>query len=107
MGSEHAWLGRVRLPRPSSSLPKGTAMPTLTPFLDPESPPETVTGLLDIRDKTAFLRAGYLPGPADRRVPLGQVRAHGLRSGDLVVGAAELATVRTVNGDTRWRGRPH
>jgi transcription termination factor Rho len=71
-----------------------------------DSPQETVGGLLDIRDKTAYLRTTYLPGPGDLRVALAQIRQHGLRTGDFVVGTADLGTVRSVNGVENWRNRP-
>jgi transcription termination factor Rho len=75
-------------------------------FSDDNSPQQTVSGLLDVRDKVAYLRAGYLPGPADLRIPLAQVRQHGLRTGDHVTGSAGLSAVSSVNGATRWRPRP-
>ncbi|PZG44762.1 transcription termination factor Rho [Spongiactinospora gelatinilytica] len=74
--------------------------------------PTPVSGVLDIREKTAHLRTGgYLPSRHDVRVPLAQVRRYGLRRGDLVAGTAgrpydKLATVETVNGRPEWRDRP-
>jgi transcription termination factor Rho len=51
--------------------------------------PQPVTGILDIVDNRAFVRTdSYLPGPRDAPVPLGLVRAHGLRRGDTVTGTA-------------------
>ena len=48
----------------------------------------TVGGILDVLDSYAFLRTtGYLPGPNDVYVSLGQVKKYGLRKGDAVVGA--------------------
>src|SRR2546426_12020477 len=82
-------------------------------FSDAEGPQETVQGLLDVRDKLAYLRSEqYLPGRADVRVPLSQVRQHGLRPGDLVVATARkpfdrLDKLITVNGSKSWRDRPH
>src|SRR4051794_40725462 len=73
---------------------------------DSDSPQRTVSGLLDVRDKAAFLRADYLPGPADQRIAPGLVKQHGLRGGDQVVGTAGLAQVRSVNGASAWRERP-
>ncbi|MFC5666529.1 transcription termination factor Rho [Kitasatospora misakiensis] len=67
-----------------------------------------VSGVLDVREGNAVLRtSGYLPGPTDVRLPAGQVRALGLRSGDVLTGATRpdaggarqpLARVDTVNG---------
>ena len=47
-----------------------------------------VAGILDVLDNYAFVRtSGYLPGPNDVYVSLGQVRKYGLRRGDAVTGA--------------------
>ncbi len=47
-----------------------------------------VAGILDILESYAFVRtSGYLPGPNDVYVSLAQVKKHGLRKGDAVVGA--------------------
>jgi transcription termination factor Rho len=47
-----------------------------------------VAGILDVLDNYAFLRtSGYLSGPNDVYVSLGQVKKYGLRKGDAVVGA--------------------
>lgn len=47
-----------------------------------------VAGILDVLDSYAFVRtSGYLPGPNDVYVSLGQVKKHGLRKGDAVTGA--------------------
>jgi len=47
-----------------------------------------VAGILDVLDNYAFLRtSGYLPGPNDVYVSLGQVKKYGLRKGDAVIGA--------------------
>jgi len=47
-----------------------------------------VAGILDVLDSYAFVRtSGYLPGPADVYVSLGQVKKYGLRKGDAVTGA--------------------
>jgi transcription termination factor Rho len=78
-----------------------------------DSPLETVSGLLDVRDKTAHLRVGgYLPARADVRVPLTQVKRHGLRPGDHLVATAhppydKLVDVTAVNGVADWRTRPN
>jgi transcription termination factor Rho len=76
-----------------------------------------ITGILDIADNHAFVRAdGYLPSPDDATVPLRLVRQHGLRRGDTVtgrLGSADragklmpLVTVDTVNGQDPGRTRP-
>ncbi|MFF0575306.1 transcription termination factor Rho [Streptosporangium saharense] len=76
------------------------------------APVETVAGLLDIRNKTGYLRTGgYLPRPDDVRVPLAQIRRYGLRHGDHVVAKArrpyeKLEEVSAVNGGTSWLDRP-
>ena len=47
-----------------------------------------VAGILDVLDNYAFVRTtGYLPGPSDVYVSLGQVKKYQLRKGDAVVGA--------------------
>lgn len=47
-----------------------------------------IAGILDIQPNHAFVRtSGYLPGPNDIYVTLGQVRRWSLRSGDAVSGA--------------------
>jgi transcription termination factor Rho len=77
-----------------------------------EIPPVLVSGILDINDKNAFVRAdGYLPGPGDTYLSAAQVNKYGLRPGDRIEGAARtprpgdrrekfrnLVRVDTVNG---------
>ncbi|MCR8671833.1 transcription termination factor Rho, partial [Agrococcus sp. HG114] len=47
-----------------------------------------VAGILDVLDNYAFVRtSGYLPGANDVYVSLAQVKKHGLRKGDAIVGA--------------------
>ncbi|MCL2423314.1 MAG: transcription termination factor Rho [Micrococcales bacterium] len=47
-----------------------------------------VAGILDVLDSYAFVRtSGYLPGPHDVYVSLGQVKKAGLRRGDAITGA--------------------
>jgi transcription termination factor Rho len=84
-----------------------------------------VAGILDILDNYAFVRtSGYLPGPGDVYVSLGQVKKYGLRRGDAVTGAVRqgregeqgnqrqkfnaLVRLDTVNGAglEAMRGRP-
>ncbi|KQT74371.1 transcription termination factor Rho [Microbacterium sp. Leaf436] len=47
-----------------------------------------IAGVLDVLDNYAFVRTtGYLSGPSDVYVSLGQVKKYNLRKGDAVVGA--------------------
>ena len=47
-----------------------------------------VAGIVDVLDSYAFVRtSGYLPGPNDVYVSMGQVRKYGLRKGDAVHGS--------------------
>ncbi|MBC3761387.1 transcription termination factor Rho [Quadrisphaera oryzae] len=49
-----------------------------------------VAGILDVLDNYAFIRtSGYLAGPNDVYVPLGQVKKSGLRPGDAVTGVVK------------------
>ncbi|WP_345713662.1 transcription termination factor Rho, partial [Kineococcus glutinatus] len=81
-----------------------------------------VAGILDVLDNYAFVRtSGYLPGPNDVYVSLGQVKKYGLRKGDAVTGAVRqpregeqqnqrakfnaLVRVDTVNGASPEEGR--
>ncbi|WP_396288625.1 transcription termination factor Rho [Curtobacterium sp. KT1] len=75
-----------------------------------------IAGILDVLDNYAFVRTtGYLPGPNDVYVSLGQVKKYHLRKGDAVVGSIKqprdneqqsrqkynaLVTVDSVNGQT-------
>jgi transcription termination factor Rho len=65
---------------------------TLNEFDEPELRDDDVlipiAGILDVLDNYAFVRtSGYLPGPNDVYVSLGQVKKYALRKGDAVVGA--------------------
>lgn len=74
-----------------------------------------VAGIVDILDSYAFVRtSGYLPGPSDVYVSMGQVKKYGLRKGDAVRGTIKpqregdkpnkrqkfvpLQTIESVNG---------
>nr|WP_196800014.1 transcription termination factor Rho [Bifidobacterium sp. AGR2158] len=47
-----------------------------------------VAGIVDVLDSYAFIRtSGYLPGPNDVYVSMGQVKKYGLRKGDAVKGS--------------------
>ncbi len=75
-----------------------------------------IAGILDVLDNYAFVRTtGYLPGPSDVYVSLGQVKKYHLRKGDAVVGSIKqprdgeqqsrqkynaLVTVDSINGQT-------
>ncbi|NJP91102.1 transcription termination factor Rho [Nonomuraea sp. FMUSA5-5] len=73
------------------------------------APVRHVEGLLDVRDKSAFIRADHLPGPGDVRVTPEKVRQWDLRPGDHVVAAFDgnkLLKVESVNGAASWLDRP-
>jgi len=58
------------------------------PEISPDDVLVSVAGILDILDNYAFVRTtGYLAGPNDVYVSLGQVKKYTLRKGDAVVGA--------------------
>jgi len=58
------------------------------PEISPDDVLVPVAGILDILDNYAFVRTtGYLAGPNDVYVSLGQVKKYSLRKGDAVVGA--------------------
>ena len=47
-----------------------------------------VAGIVDVLDSYAFVRtSGYLPGPNDVYISMGQVKKYGLRKGDAVTGS--------------------
>jgi transcription termination factor Rho len=78
------------LPATGPAQPRRTE-PAAVTIPAPGSAPVTapVTGLLDTRDGTAFLRVlGYQRGPGDVYVPPALIRRYGLRPGDQVSGAA-------------------
>ncbi|GAB3973630.1 hypothetical protein GCM10029978_053380 [Actinoallomurus acanthiterrae] len=95
----------------TSTLETTTTAPPRAPA-ERDDPATPVAGVLEIGDKHGFVRtSGYLSGPADAYVSLAQVRKHGLRTGDLIEGAARrprpdgkrekfnaLVRVDTVNG---------
>ena len=60
----------------------------IEPEISPDDVLVPVAGILDVLDNYAFVRtSGYLPGPNDVYVSLGQVKKYALRKGDAVVGA--------------------
>ncbi|MET7458882.1 transcription termination factor Rho [Nonomuraea sp. NPDC005501] len=73
------------------------------------APVRQVTGLLDLRERGAFIRAGHMPGPGDVRVLPDRAQQLGLRHGDHVaasVAGGKLVSVESVNGAAEWRDRP-
>ena len=58
------------------------------PEISPDDVLVPVAGILDVLENYAFVRtSGYLPGPNDVYVSLGQVKKYNLRKGDAVVGS--------------------
>ncbi|PLS31376.1 transcription termination factor Rho [Bifidobacterium margollesii] len=84
-----------------------------------------VAGIVDVLDSYAFVRtSGYLPGPNDVYVSMGQVKKYGLRKGDAVQGTTRppreggrnqrqkfvpLQSIETINGMSieEAQSRPH
>ncbi|PLS24868.1 transcription termination factor Rho [Bifidobacterium imperatoris] len=55
---------------------------------EPQEDLVPVAGIIDVLDSYAFVRtSGYLPGPNDVYVSMGQVKKYGLRKGDAVHGS--------------------
>ena len=66
----------------------GSDRDEIEPEISPDDVLVPVAGILDVLDNYAFIRtSGYLPGPNDVYVSLGQVKKYSLRKGDAVVGA--------------------
>ncbi|KQW07768.1 transcription termination factor Rho [Leifsonia sp. Root4] len=62
-----------------------------------------VAGILDVLDNYAFVRtSGYLPGPSDVYVSLGQVKKYNLRKGDAVVGSIRQPREGDANGRQKY-----
>jgi transcription termination factor Rho len=60
----------------------------IEPEISPDDVLVPVAGILDVLENYAFVRtSGYLPGPNDVYVSLGQVKKYNLRKGDAVVGS--------------------
>ena len=67
---------------------RGGAVDDLEPEISDDDVLIPIAGILDVLDNYAFVRTtGYLPGPSDVYVSLGQVKKYNLRKGDAVVGA--------------------
>ncbi|WP_346028113.1 transcription termination factor Rho [Arthrobacter parietis] len=63
-----------------------------------------VAGILDVLENYAFVRtSGYLPGANDVYVSLAQVKKHGLRKGDAVVGAIRAPREGESQSSTRQK----
>lgn len=85
---------------------KRRGQPGATDEIEPEILDDDVlipiAGILDVLDNYAFVRtSGYLPGPSDVYVSLGQVKKYHLRKGDAVVGA--IKQPREGEGNTRQK----
>ncbi len=66
----------------------GGAVDEVEPEISDDDVLIPIAGILDVLDNYAFVRTtGYLPGPSDVYVSLGQVKKYNLRKGDAVVGA--------------------
>ncbi|MBF9066672.1 transcription termination factor Rho [Streptacidiphilus fuscans] len=79
------------------AVPGPAPVPVPVPDTDPDG--TSISGVLEIRDGHAFLRtSGYLPGPDDLYVSMGQVRNLGLRTGDLITGTARSEPGNSGNG---------
>ena len=71
-----------------------TVQETLVP---PQAPPEEVTtsGIVELGEGHGFVRVGgYRRGPGDVYISASTTRQHGLRTGDLVEGAARAADTK-------------
>ncbi|MFI8083071.1 transcription termination factor Rho [Kitasatospora sp. NPDC086009] len=77
--------------RPAATERRGSRPAQPTAAADSDLVP--VAGVLDIREGKAVLRtSGYLPGSTDVHLPANQVRALGLRTGDVLTGATAPRT---------------
>ncbi|MET0975794.1 MAG: transcription termination factor Rho [Leifsonia sp.] len=81
----------------------GTAGDEFEPELNDDDVLIPVAGILDVLDNYAFVRtSGYLPGPSDVYVSLGQVKKYNLRKGDAVVGAIRQPHEGDGNGRQKY-----
>ena len=104
---------------------RDAAVSASTPTLGPEEF-VPVAGIIEILESYAFVRtSGYLPGPNDVYVSMGQVKKYGLRKGDAVRGSIRatrdsdrrnqrqkyvpLQSIESINGMTvaEAANRPH
>ncbi|MEV0200142.1 transcription termination factor Rho [Nonomuraea sp. NPDC050691] len=91
------------------TIPQHTTTRHAVPRQRSGAPVRQVSGLLDLRERGAFIRAGHLAGPDDVRFPPDRARQLGLRHGDHVVAevaGGKLVSVESVNGAAEWRDRP-
>ncbi|MEN9288107.1 MAG: hypothetical protein RLZ88_777 [Actinomycetota bacterium] len=73
------------------------------PEISPDDVLVPVAGILDVLDNYAFVRTtGYLPGPNDVYVSLGQVKKYGMRKGDAIVGAIRQPREGEGQGRTKF-----
>ncbi|MEU0481027.1 transcription termination factor Rho [Streptosporangium sp. NPDC006013] len=90
-----------------------TTTPVARNSTRPPAEEREVTGLLDVRDGRAYLRtSGYLPGEDDACLPAAQVKALGLRPGDLITALlrkpyGKPAEVVSIDGAEPGSARPH
>ncbi|MEL4318908.1 transcription termination factor Rho [Leifsonia sp. YIM 134122] len=81
----------------------GAAGDEFEPELNDDDVLIPVAGILDVLDNYAFVRtSGYLPGPSDVYVSLGQVKKYNLRKGDAVVGAIRQPHEGDGNGRQKY-----
>ena len=76
-------------------------------LIDPELTEDDVllpiAGILDVLDNYAFVRTtGYLPGPSDVYVSLGQVKKYNLRKGDAIVGSIRKPSEQDGGGRQKY-----
>jgi len=114
--SDHDTDGRGRGRGRGRDRKRGQGGDDVEPELSDDDVLIPIAGILDVLDNYAFVRTtGYLPGPSDVYVSLGQVKKYQLRKGDAVVGAIRqpregegqgrqkynaLVSVDTINGQT-------
>lgn len=76
---------------------------------EPQEDLVPVAGIVDVLDSYAFVRtSGYLPGPNDVYVSMGQVKKYGLRKGDAVHGSirARVKATAATSARSSCRCRP-
>ncbi len=87
-GQENPGEGRRGRNRDRGRNRRGGNIDELEPEISDDDVLIPIAGILDVLDNYAFVRTtGYLPGPSDVYVSLGQVKKYNLRKGDAVVGA--------------------
>ncbi|NEG95312.1 transcription termination factor Rho [Bifidobacterium sp. SMB2] len=104
---------------------RGTGRAAHDDYQQPAEDLVPVAGIIDVLESYAFVRtSGYLPGPNDVYVSMGQVKKYGLRKGDAVQGTTRppreggrnqrqkfvpLQSIETINGMSveEAQQRPH